>query len=172
LQNRQKKAFFMKYRSILYLLFIVLCMSSCGASKQSSQKYSNKEVERVIKYASGFIGTPYKYAGTTTKGFDCSGYVQYVFKEFNYRLPRNTDGQSKTGTPVNKKDIKPGDLVFFTGRDNRSKKVGHVGIVVDSDRKENFIFIHASTSKGVTVTSSLETYYKSRYLLARRIVKN
>ena len=161
----------MKFRTILYLLFIVFCMSSCGTSKYGSQKYSNKEIDRIIKYASEFVGSPYKYGGVTPKGFDCSGYVQYVFNEFNYRLPRNTDGQSKTGVPVNKKDIKPGDLVFFTGRDSRLKKVGHVGIVVDSDRKGNFIFIHASTSKGVTVTSNLETYYKSRYLSARRIVK-
>ena len=145
-------------------------MSSCRSSKYESLKYSNKEVERVIKYASGFMGAPYKYGGTTPSGFDCSGYVQYVFKEFNYRLPRSTSEQSKTGMQINKKDIKPGDLVFFTERDSRSKKVGHVGIVVDSDGKGNFLFLHASSSKGVTVTSSLETYYKPRYLLTRRII--
>ena len=159
----------MKFWASLYLLFIVFCMSSCGVSKQNIQKYTNEDAEKVIKYASEFVGVPYKYGGATPKGFDCSGYVQYAFSAFNYRLPHSADGQSKTGIPINKKGIKPGDLVFFTGRDSRSKNIGHVGIVVDSDGKGNFIFIHASTSKGVTVTSSLETYYKSRYLLARRI---
>ena len=147
-------------------------MSSCGTSKYGSLKYNNKEVEQVIKYASEFMGTPYKYGGTTPRGFDCSGYVQYIFKEFNYRLPRNTNEQSKTGLRINKKDIKPGDLVFFTGRDSKSNRVGHVGLVIDSDKKGNFIFIHASTSKGVTITSSVESYYKQRYLSARRILRN
>jgi cell wall-associated NlpC family hydrolase len=75
------------------------------------------------------------------------------------------------GIRLDKREIRPGDLVFFTGRNARSKKVGHVGIVVDSGKNGNFIFIHASTSKGVTVTSSTEDYYRERYLSARRVVK-
>jgi cell wall-associated NlpC family hydrolase len=161
----------MKLRFILYFLLAIFIFSSCGASKQSNQIRANKEVNKIINYASDFTGVPYKPGGTTPKGFDCSGFTQYVFKEFNYLLPRTTGEQSLMGIKVDKKEVRPGDLVFFTGTNSRSKNVGHVGIVVDANGKGNFLFIHASTSKGITVTSSLESYYKPRYLLARRIVR-
>ncbi|MDR2056772.1 MAG: C40 family peptidase [Dysgonamonadaceae bacterium] len=161
----------MKLRFIFYFLFVAFFLSSCGASKYSSQNTTNKEINKIIGYAGNFTGTPYKAGGSTPKGFDCSGFTQYVFKKFNYYLPRTTQEQSKMGTSVNKKNIRPGDLVFFTGKNKNSKRVGHVGIVVDVNRKGNFLFIHASTSRGVTVSSSLESYYKSRYLLIRRIVR-
>jgi cell wall-associated NlpC family hydrolase len=161
----------MKLRFILYSLWVIFIFSSCGASKQGNQVRINKEVDKIINYAGNFTGVPYKPGGATPKGFDCSGFTQYVFREFNYRFPRTTGEQSQTGIKVDKKEVRPGDLVFFTGTNSRSKNVGHVGIVVDSNGKGNFLFIHASTSKGVTVTSSLESYYKPRYLLARRIIR-
>jgi cell wall-associated NlpC family hydrolase len=161
----------MKLQFIFYL-FALLLFTSCGSSKYSAQKRVNKEVENIIQYAARYAGVPYRVGGSTPKGFDCSGFTQYVFKEFNYRLPRTTGEQSKTGLNIaKKKDIRPGDLVFFTGKNKNSKTVGHVGIVVDANGKGNFLFIHASTSRGVTVSSDTESYYKPRYLLARRIIQ-
>jgi cell wall-associated NlpC family hydrolase len=161
-----------KLRFILYLVLVLFLLSSCGTSKYSTQKHADKEVENMIKYAGSFTGTPYKIAGSTPKGFDCSGFTQYIFKKFNYHLPRATQEQSKVGIKVDKKNaIKPGDLVFFTGKNKNSKTIGHVGIVVDANGKGNFLFIHASSSRGVTVSSDTESYYKPRYLLARRIIQ-
>jgi cell wall-associated NlpC family hydrolase len=161
----------MKLRFVFYCLFIVLFLSSCGASRYSNQSRANKEVNKIIEYAGNFTGVRYKAGGSTPKGFDCSGFTQYVFKEFNYRLPRTTQEQSRVGASINRKELRPGDLVFFTGKNRNSKTAGHVGIVVDANGKGNFLFIHASTSRGITVSSNTESYYKPRYLLARRIVR-
>jgi cell wall-associated NlpC family hydrolase len=161
----------MKLRFIFYCLIVASFLSSCGTSKYSNQSRDNKEVNKIIEYAGSFTGVRYKAAGSTPKGFDCSGFTQYVFKKFNYRLPRTTQEQSRVGVSVNKKELQPGDLVFFTGKNRNSKIVGHVGIVVNANGKGNFLFIHASTSRGITVSSDTESYYKPRYLLARRIIR-
>ncbi|WP_153722086.1 MULTISPECIES: C40 family peptidase [Sporosarcina] len=108
------------------------------------------------------MGTPYVYGGTTPSGFDCSGYIQYVFKKEGHSVPRTTGQQFSTGTSVSKNNLQVGDLVFFntTGRG-----VSHVGVYAGSNN-----FIHASTSKGVTVTSLNDPYYwGSRYIGARRV---
>jgi cell wall-associated NlpC family hydrolase len=153
-------------------LLTLLLLSSCGASKYNTQTRTGKEINKIIEYAGSFTGVRYKAGGSTPKGFDCSGFTQYVFKEFNYRLPRTTSEQGRVGVKIDKKkDVQPGDLVFFTGKNKNSKTVGHVGIVVDANRKGNFLFIHASTSRGITVSSNTESYYKTRYLLARRIIQ-
>jgi cell wall-associated NlpC family hydrolase len=156
----------MKFRFIIYFIAAIFLFTSCGASKNGVRSLNSK----IINYAGQFTGVPYKTGGATPSGFDCSGFTQYVFNKFNYHLPRSTAEQSKAGINVDKKNIKQGDLVFFTGKNQKSRKVGHVGIVVESSGKGNFLFIHASTSKGVTISSSLESYYKQRYLSARRIV--
>jgi cell wall-associated NlpC family hydrolase len=161
----------MKLRFIFYFLFSVLLLSSCGTSKYGTQRDVNKEVNKITEYAGKFTGVRYKAGGSTPKGFDCSGFTQYVFNKFNYRLPRTTGEQSKTGVAVNRKELRPGDLVFFRGTNKKSKAARHVGIVVEANGKGNFRFIHASTSRGVTVSSGTESYYKPRYLLARRIVR-
>jgi cell wall-associated NlpC family hydrolase len=157
----------MKLRFIFYFLCVAFFLSSCSVSKYRSQNTTNK----IIEYAGNFAGVPYKAGGSTPKGFDCSGFTQYVFKKYNYYLPRTTQEQSKMGKSIDKKNIQQGDLVFFTGKNKNSKQVKHVGIVVDVNRKGNFLFIHASTNQGVTVSSSLESYYKPRYLLVRRIIR-
>ncbi|MDR2086354.1 MAG: C40 family peptidase [Dysgonamonadaceae bacterium] len=161
----------MKIQFIFYFLFSALFLSSCGSSKNSAQRGVNKEVKQILEYAGNYTGVRYKAGGSTPKGFDCSGFTQYVFKKFNYRLPRTTGEQSRVGRSVKKKELRPGDLVFFTGKNKNSKAVGHVGIVVEANGKGNFLFIHASTSRGVTVSSDTESYYKPRYLSARRIVR-
>jgi cell wall-associated NlpC family hydrolase len=162
----------MKLRFIFYVGFFLILFSSCGTLRHGSQRRTDKEISKIIRYAGNFTGTSYRTGGNSPKGFDCSGFIQYVFKEFNYRLPRTTVEQSKMGTKIaGRKKIRPGDLVFFTGKNQRSKKVGHAGIVVDVNGRGNFRFIHASTTGGVMISRDTESYYKSRYLLARRIVK-
>lgn len=133
-------------------------------------KKSEKEARELIQLASQYIGTPYLSGGTTPKGFDCSGYVQFVYKKMGYSLPRTTQEQSNVGTKVGKKeDLKTGDLVFFKGKNAKSKTIGHVGIVTKPKRRGEFEFIHAANS-GVRIDESESSYYKPRYLRARRVL--
>lgn len=109
-----------------------------------------------------YLGAPYRYGGTTSSGFDCSGYTQVVFRENGISIPRSTSGQFGIGQSVSKNNLQAGDLVFFntTGRG-----VSHVGIYVGNNN-----FIHASTSRGVMVSSIYDPYYwGSRYIGAKRV---
>ena len=102
--------------------------------------------------------------------FDCSGFTSYVYRQFGYKLSPSSRAQYLEGTPVDRKDLRKGDLVFFTSRSS-GKNVGHVGIVVSADNETGkFKFIHASI-RGVKI-SDFEGYYVGRYIGAKRIINN
>lgn len=128
---------------------------------QTQAEASSVTVKELTTEAYKYIGIKYKYGGTTTKGFDCSGYVQYVFKKLGLKLSRTTSTQYREGTSVSKKNLQPGDLVFFntTGRG-----VSHVGIYLGSNK-----FIHSGVSRGVQVAGLNDSYWGPRYLGARRV---
>ena len=107
------------------------------------------------------LGVPYSFGGTSSYGFDCSGYVQHVFGMMGLHLPRTADAQYYAGKGFNG-DPKPGDLVFFH---TYAPGVSHVGISLGSGR-----FVHASSSHGVTVSSLHDHYWGLRYLGAKRVV--
>ena len=107
-------------------------------------------------------GTPYKFGGTTPKGFDCSAYVQYVFGKHRAQLPRTADVQVLEGVFVLKNQLKEGDLVFFS---TYEPGASHVGIYAGKG-----MFWNASTSRGVVLDSLDNTYWKSHYYGARRIL--
>ena len=122
----------------------------------------NYVARRIISTAMEYMGVPYVFGGTSPYGFDCSGYVQYVFAHSGISLPRTADVQYEVGTPVSTTDLVPGDLVFFT---TYTYGASHVGIYVGEGN-----FIHASSSQGVTISSLSHAYYSSRYIGARRIL--
>ena len=125
----------------------------------------------VISVARKYIGTPYRAAGRTPKGFDCSGFTRYVYSHFGFDLSGSAPGQWHHGRSVNRGDLQRGDLVFFGGR-RHSRSIGHVGIVTDVyPDKGTFDFIHSS-STGVRISASTEAYYKNRYVGARRLLGN
>ncbi|MBQ7415465.1 MAG: C40 family peptidase [Oscillospiraceae bacterium] len=119
--------------------------------------------QQIITNAKKYLGTPYVWGGTTPKGFDCSGYVQYVFRQSGITLPRTTTEQYKVGTYVAKSNLQPGDLVFLqnTYRDG----ISHVGIYVGDGK-----MIHASSSKGVVISDLNNSYYTKHYYGARRVL--
>jgi cell wall-associated NlpC family hydrolase len=107
-----------------------------------------------------WIGTPHRMGGTFRKGIDCSGFVQRMYKDiYQQNIPRSTALQVRVGEPINKNQLRPGDLVFF----KIAFKGPHVGIYLGSEE-----FAHASTSKGVMISSLEEDYWRDCYWTARR----
>ena len=118
----------------------------------------------MIKTAKSYMGTPYIFGGATPKGFDCSGYLQYVFQKHGITIPRTADEQYKLGLRTKStKELVPGDLVFF---ETYEKGASHCGIYLGKDE-----FIHASTSKGVRIDALSNDYWKPRFLGGKHIVK-
>jgi len=153
------------------LLFVALCaplfLASCSSQRRLAVR--DEKIDKVIGTARSYIGTPYKYGGTTRSGMDCSALLINSFNTVNVPLPRSSEGQSHVGKEVKKKELQPGDLVFFaTGR--KRKEVTHVGLVTECKSNDNVKFIHASSSLGVVETNLYADYYVKRYRGARRVI--
>lgn len=123
-----------------------------------------KEVGKLIATAKKYMGTPYRFGGTTPKGFDCSGFVQFVFRRHGFAIPRAADEQYRLGVRVKKRqELEPGDLVFFS---TYEKGASHCGIYLGDDQ-----FIHVSSRRGVRVDSLDDEYWKPRWYGGKHIVK-
>lgn len=123
---------------------------------------SGAQARQIVSTARSFMGVPYVFGGTTPKGFDCSGLVQYVFKVHGVSIPRLADEQYNLGKAAKVSQLSVGDLVFFT---TYTAGVSHCGIYV-GDR----MFLHASSSKGVRIDSLDNEYWKPRFVGARKVV--
>lgn len=150
-----------------YLLLFLTLFFSCHTSRQAAETQPTTSQlpsrKAVVSFAKKQLRVPYKYGGNTPKeGFDCSGFINYVYGHFGVQLPRTSAAQANYGRSISLKKAKPGDLIFFTGKDARSGKVGHAGIITHAagDQTE---FIHAA-SNGVVVSLLSETYYRQRLI--------
>jgi len=144
----------------LLLLFIV---NGCATVREKPPALppSKPEVRKVIiKTALSLKGRPYKKTAKGPDAFDCSGFVEYVYKKAKISLPPSTREQNQIGEKIALKDVSPGDLVFF-----RTIKVFHVGIMLN--KKE---FIHSSTTKGVSIDRIDENYWKKKKAYFRRVL--
>jgi len=121
----------------------------------------SSEVDKLISRARSLQGVPYLWGGTTRDGFDCSGFVQYVFKASGVSLPRTSFEQYKVGTPVSRDQLKPGDLVFFT---TYKPGASDVRIYIGGGRTIG------SASEGVGIHSLSDNYWSKRYIGARRVL--
>ena len=123
----------------------------------------------IVNYAKTLIGTPYLYGSTDpAKGFDCSGFITYVFNRFKIAVPRSSIDFTAVGKEVSAAQAKEGDLILFTGTDSTERFVGHMGIVVEN--KDTLRFIHSTSGRqhGVTITP-LNKYYQGRYVKTIRV---
>lgn len=159
----------------------LLFLSSCGGTSQSippgkgltpRSTYTSRTVAPVgppqsvgsWRQATGsWLGTPYRYGGTTREGIDCSAFTQTIMQSVaGITIPRTSKEQFKVGKWVNLAELQPGDLVFFN---TSGRGVSHVGIMIEGHQ-----FAHASVSRGVTISSLNQSYYRSRLMGARRII--
>ncbi|SKB45175.1 NlpC/P60 family protein [Salegentibacter holothuriorum] len=172
----------------LFLGFFVISLISCGSSRSKvittkseenrSERYSrsgntevepaNRKVYDIISNAKSFEGTRYKYGGATKRGMDCSGLIYTAFLEEDIAIPRTSRAMSLEGERLYIKQVTAGDLLFFETNKNR-KVINHVGLVIEIEQ-DDIYFIHASTSRGVIISSLSEPYWNNSFVMARRIL--
>lgn len=130
----------------------------------------NIRIDSLVEFAKTLIGTRYLFGSADPlHGFDCSGFIIYVFNHFKIIVPRSSIGFTNIGLEIATADSKKGDLILFTGTDYAERFVGHMGIII-SNANGNIQFIHSSSgkAKGVVITS-LNDYYKARLVKVVRL---
>lgn len=134
---------------------------------------ANSTSTKIMDFAKSLIGTRYRYASSNPEiGFDCSGFVSYVYKQFGFTGARSSADFAKKGKAIKLADAKVGDVLVFTGSNSKVRRPGHVGIIYSIDEEGKIKFIHSSSgkAKGVTITD-LEGYYKNRFLKAVTVME-
>lgn len=184
----------MKWRKYCIILFSLGILVSCGTTSHvvhkghshrhkkkpvsetttdhtprtysAASSYSTPQVNSVLTEAKSYMGTPYKYGGTTRSGLDCSGLVINAFDAVGMKMPRISREQANEGQEIRLRDVREGDLVFFN---TSGSNISHVGIV-ETVRNGEIFFIHSSTSKGVIISSLEEIYWNRRFVKATRVL--
>lgn len=156
-------------KNLLSLLLLASIITSCGTAKKvSATAARTSKADRIIAQAQAFIGTPYKWGGTSRSGMDCSGLVYTAFQKEQISLPRVSRDMAQKGKPISLKEVIAGDLLFFK-TDKNSRKINHVGLVT-AVKGGVIYFIHATSSRGVLTSSLEEKYWKARFSQARHIL--
>jgi cell wall-associated NlpC family hydrolase len=152
-------------KHIVVFMTMVLLFTSCSTRGNAHLEQYNASESDIVKalmaHYQQWRGARYRLGGMSKRGVDCSGFVYMAYKKrFNLELPRNTVNQIRAGVKVSKSNLRAGDLVFF----KTSPGVRHVGIYVDRGR-----FMHASSSKGVTISKLNNPYWSKRYWFSKHI---
>jgi cell wall-associated NlpC family hydrolase len=164
---------------ILVFIFVSIIIAKVKGRENTSgfQAVSGKiiviKADSLVEFARSLIGIKYCYGSCTPRsGLDCSGFVHYVFAQSGIMLPRSSYLMAESGEEIELNDCRKGDLIFFTGTDPSSKKVGHVGIII-TDKGEPIEFIHSSSgskSNGVIITGMSSIHYQKRFLKVKRVL--
>ena len=179
----------------LLLISVIALLQSCSSSRQASKNNhstvsvttktakkstvparvintGNVSAASVVEFAKTLIGIKYKYGSSKKEnGFDCSGFITYVFSNFNIAVPRSSVDFTNAGIEIPLKESAKGDLILFTGSDASSGIVGHMGII-NQNRKGKISFIHAASgnSRGVMI-SEMNSYFSPRFIKVIRVFK-
>lgn len=139
-------------------------------SKGKSINTGETNPNDLITFAQTLKGTRYKYASANPKtGFDCSGFVHYVFNHFSIHVPRSSVDFTHVGRTIDLREAQPGDLILFTGTNSKVRRVGHMGIVI-TQACDSVVFLHASSGKTHSVTETeLNKHYKERFIKVVRL---
>lgn len=148
----------------LTLLALLSVTTGCASARIITYPGASEAGRVVVDQARGYAGTAYRSGGATPEGFDCSGFVQYLYGRLGISLPRTASDQFEIGREVNVERLAPGDLVFFRTEGHR---VSHVGIAVGDGT-----FIHAPNQRSAVRTDRLDArYWEKRFAGARRLVE-
>lgn len=181
-------------RAVLLLLFSATVLFSCSSTRKSGRSNGNNSAGKsgyfnanpkaktftkplpidrsaFVSYAKTLLGTPYKYGSAVPKnGLDCSGFVTCVFGHFNVKPPRSSVDFTNEGMTIDLQNAKPGDIILFTGSDNSSGVVGHMGIITAGGSPAQFI--HAASGKSIGVMYNTVTgYYKTHFVKVIRVLE-
>ncbi len=146
--------------------------SSIAKHSPGNEKADATCADDLLNFAQTLIGVQYHFASSNPdRGFDCSGFVGYVFHNFNIDVPRSSADYANAGERIKLAEAKPGDVILFTGTQKRSRRIGHVGIIV-SNADNQITFIHSTSGKehGVTITVMDKTY-RHRFVRIVRVLK-
>ncbi len=161
-------------KKLLFILFLILSVVGKSNSKFRNPKDSIN-ADSLVLFSKMYLGTNYQHGSCNPKsGFDCSGFVYFVFNHFNIKVPRSSIDYSNYGKTIPIDSCKIGDVIVFTGTNAKNRKPGHVGIIV-SKLGEELQFIHSSSNTkhgGVKLSTFKESpYYKVRFLKIVRVTK-
>ncbi len=146
---------------------ILLCFALLGENrgKGFSDESVHQKTDSLIQFALHYQGIPHRRGGTTPRGFDCSGFTQYVYGYVDIPLNRSAATQFDQGTEISSEQLQKGDLVFF----RIGRRINHVGVVTEVTPEES-TFIHVSSSNGVKLDNLQNPYYKKYFVGARRVI--
>ena len=149
----------------IYQDYVTTETASAPASSGNATAISTEAGERIVAEAKKYLGVRYVYGGTSPSGFDCSGFVYYVYRQCGYSITRTATAQNSVGAKVDRANMQPGDIIIFLN--GARSAIGHAGLYIGNGQ-----FIHASSGGGKVMISSLsESYYNTRFYSARRVVK-
>lgn len=167
---------------LLYMIFTIFSNFDTPLTKfqyieQGTQYSTLTSGNNIVSYSNTFLGMPYLWGGTTpalfdttgkylSGGFDCSGFVQYIYKNFDINLPRTTMEQVNKGASINIYSLETGDLVFFKTNPAVHSEISHVGIYIGNNK-----FMHSLKDNDVIKTSDLTGYYKDNFVIGKRLIK-
>jgi cell wall-associated NlpC family hydrolase len=149
---------------------VVAHFEKLAADSGTTIKTGNTKPDELMRFAETLIGTPYVWAASDPQvGFDCSGFITYVFSHFNISVPRSSIDFFNVGKTIAVEEAKRGDFILFTGTDPMETSIGHMGLVV-SNNGSQLNFIHSTSGKAMSVTiSPLSEQYKKRFIRISRI---
>lgn len=186
------------YLFIIISISSLCFLASCTATRTASSTMTNREgvaitsnvvlrenipactintknipAETVVQFAGTLQGMPYKFGSAVKeKGFDCSGFINYVFNHYKISVPRVSKDFTNAGRPVSTLESKRGDIILFTGSDPNSGVVGHMGLITKND-KGVLQFIHAASGQGGGVMiSTMNSYFMPRFVKVIRVFNN